>query len=250
MIKTRVIPTILWDGASAVKGENFNPWRKLGPVMPAINIYIARDVDEIILLNLAPNNHGHDIDFASISRFFQNCSLPLTYGGGISNMKQIEKLLTAGVDKISLGTTTYTDKKFVRDVTREFGSQFVVASIDYKRLEGNLICFSRNGTCNENVNADAHCFEMVDLGVGELLLTNIDCEGCMTGYDTELLCKVRSQVHVPIILSGGVGELGDFVDAVENGADAVAASSAFLFTEITPRIVKQHLAENGVSVRN
>ncbi len=249
MIKTRVIPTILWEGPSAVKGENFNSWRKLGPVMPAINIYVARDVDEIIILNLSPNKHGSQIDFASIGRFFQNCNLPLTYGGGISRLDQIEKLLAAGVDKVSIGTSCYANKSFVREVVREFGSQFVVASVDYKPLNGRQVCFSRNGTHNEDVDAQSHSIEMVDLGVGELLLTSIEHEGCMSGYDTQLISDIRDRVSVPIILSGGAGKLEDFYEAVSNGADAVACSSAFLFTEITPKKVKQHLDQHGVHVR-
>jgi cyclase len=249
MIKIRIIPTILWEGISSVKGERFNSWRKLGPVMPAINIYIARNVDEIIILNLLPNKTGQGIDYFAIKKFFKHCNLPLTYGGGINNPSQIEELLKAGVDKVSIGTACYNNKELIRGTVSDLGNQFVVASIDYKRVGGSHKCFSRNGTFDENIDPIQHCLRMEDCGVGEILLNSCDHEGLMNGYDLEVIQKIRERVNVPIILSGGAGTLEHFYEAVSAGADAVAAASAFLFTEITPRKVAQYFHKHNIPAR-
>jgi len=249
MLKVRIIPTILWEGISSVKGEKFNSWRKLGPVMPAINVYIARDVDEIMILNLLPNKTGQGIDYFSIKRFFEHCNLPLTYGGGISDQTQIEELLKVGVDKICIGTACYKNKDFIKSVAADLGNQFVVASIDYKRINNSFSCFSHNGTVNENIDPVEHCLRMEDCGAGEILLNSCDHEGLMSGYDLEIISKVRESVSIPIILSGGAGKIHHFLDAINAGADAVASASAFLFTEITPKKVAQYFNEHNIPAR-
>ncbi len=249
MLKVRIIPTILWEGVSSVKGERFNSWRKLGPVLPAVNIYIARNVDEIMILNLLPNKTGSGIDYPSIKRFFRHCNLPLTYGGGIRSYSQIEELLKVGVDKVSIGTACYDKKELIKRVVQDLGNQFVVASVDYKRVNGTHRCFSRNGTFDELIDPVQHCLRMEDCGVGEILLNSCDHEGLMSGYDLEIIQKIRERVNIPIILSGGAGTLEHFYQAVSAGADAVASASAFLFTEITPRKVAQYFHNHNVCAR-
>ena len=248
--KVRVMPVILWEGISAVKGESFNTWRKLGPILPAINIYLARNVDEIILLNVSPNKKGLDIDYRSIEKFFCKCNLPLSYGGGVDNFQKIERLLQCGVDKVVIGSACYTDPDFVRACVEKLGSQFVIASIDYKKIDGENICFSRNGTINEKVTVIDHCRELSNIGVGEILLTSIDNEGHMNGYDLSALQEIRNLVDIPIIVNGGAGDrISDFYQPFEKGADAVAASSTFLFTEITPKKVSVELKKMGINTR-
>lgn len=249
MLKKRIIPTILWEGISSVKGENFNSWRKLGPVIPAINIYIARNVDEIILLNVLPNKTGQDIDYLSIKRFFEHCNMPLTYGGGIHSQSQVEELLKVGVDKVSIGTACYSNKTLIKDIASNLGSQFIIASIDYKKVGKKHCCFSKNGSFNENIDPVEHCLKMEDCGVGEILLNSCDHEGLMNGYDLEVIAKIRDRISIPIILSGGAGELHHFYDAISAGANAVASASAFLFTEITPKKVALHLNEHNIPAR-
>ncbi len=249
MVKLRVIPTILWEGASSVKGENFNSWRRLGPIIPAVNIYVARNVDEIILLNLSPNKNSSGIDYLAIKKIFEKCNVPLTYGGGIKSMKHIEGLLNAGVDKISIGTGCYNNKQFIKEVVYNFGSQFMVASIDYRLVNNKYLCHSHNGAFNEGITPYQHSLEMQDLGVGEILLSSCDHDGLMKGYELEVLKEIRSEVEVPIIISAGASSLGDFYKGFSCGADAVAASSAFIFSEITPKKVKSYLVNKGINVR-
>jgi len=249
MLKVRIIPTILWEGISSVKGERFNSWRKLGPVMPAINIYIARNVDEIMILNLLPNKTGQGIDYRSINKFFKHCNMPLTYGGGINTHSQIEELLKVGVDKVSIGTACYNNKELIKGIISDLGNQFVIASVDYKKARGTHTCFSRNGTVDEYIDPVEHCLRMEDCGVGEILLNSCDHEGLMNGYDLEVINKIRERISIPIILSGGAGAIEHFYEAVSAGADAVASASAFLFTEITPRKVAQYFHEHHISTR-
>lgn len=249
MLKTRVIPTILWNGPSSVKGEKFNTWRNLGPIGPAINIYVARDVDEIFLINLAPHKMGSEIDYQGIKRFFSKCNLPLTYGGGIKNEEQVERLLECGVDKISLNTVTYENTDFVRSLSHKYGSQFVVVSIDYKVINGTHICFSNCGKKNEGIELREHLSNLARCNIGELMLTCIDTEGTLEGYETTGVSVVRDLVDIPILISGGAGKLEHFETALLAGADALVSSSAFLFTEITPKKVKAHLKSKGYEVR-
>tara|TARA_B110000208_G_scaffold188178_1_gene247376 strand:+ start:764 stop:1516 length:753 start_codon:yes stop_codon:yes gene_type:complete len=250
MLSFRVIPTILWEGSSAVKGENFNSWRKLGPIGPAINIYTARNVDEIIILNLAPEKRNTAIDFSSLARFFAKCNLPLTYGGGIKNFDQITNLLQCGVDKISLGTICFDNPNFVKEISAAYGKQFIIGSIDYKYIDGEAICFSNCGQKCQDVSLLEHAQTLANLGVGELLLNCIDKEGLMQGLDLSILEQLRPRVKVPIILSGGAASVNNFIDAFKAGSDGVAASSCFLFSEVTPKIIKDALESAGYKVRN
>lgn len=249
MTAIRIIPTILWRGVSSVRGEKFNNWRNIGPILPSVNIYIARQVDEILLVNLAPRDLNSDIDYTTIKRIFSRCNLPLTYAGGISSLEQVERLLECGVDKIVVNSALYQNLQFGHDIVRAYGSQFLVGAIDYRCHNGALSCFSDNGTVDQSIQLVDHVQRLIDIGVGELLLTSIDRDGTNCGYELSALKLVRSISSVPIIVSGGAGSLQDFEDAAREGADAVAASSVFLFSEITPRKVAQYLKLNGHIVR-
>lgn len=249
MTAIRIIPTILWRGPSAVKGENFNNWRNLGPITPAVNIYIARQVDEIFLINVGSRELDLSIDFHSIKRIFSKCNLPLTYAGGITSLSQVEQLLECGVDKISLNTSLYSNSQLGKEIVNLFGSQFLVGSIDYRIRENELWCYSNNGLVDQSIQLEDHAKRLIDIGVGELLLTSIDRDGTQLGYDLSAIQVVRAFSSVPLVISGGAGCLEDFDAAVRAGADAVAASSVFLFSEITPKKVAAYLKSNGHSVR-
>ena len=248
--KIRIIPVILWEGMSSVKGESFNSWRKLGPINPAVNIYIARNVDEIILLNVLPNKKNVGIDFNSIRKIFEKSNLPLAYGGGVRSISDVENLLHCGVDKVIFGTAAYENTELIKHCIELYGSQFVVLSVDYKKIKNEFVCFSNNGKINQEINALDHIIKMYDLGIGEVMITNIDFEGHMRGYDIDLLEKIRPMLDIPIIINGGAGNsVNHFEQAINAGADAVAASSTFLFTEITPKKVAKYLNDIGKNTR-
>jgi cyclase len=251
MLKVRVIPTLLWKNFGLVKGIGFDSWRRVGPVLPAIKVYNAREVDELVLVDITASLEGHIPDHVSVSDFVDECFVPLTVGGGICNLEQIMTLLHAGADKVSLNSALYDNPQLVDDAARRFGAQCVVASVDVRRLEGGgFTCLSHSGTRDSQHEPVAWARELADRGAGEILLTSVDRDGSMRGYDLELIERVASAVTIPVIASGGAGNYQHMVDVVKQaGASAVAAASIFHFTEQTPAGAKAAMQAAGISVR-
>jgi imidazole glycerol-phosphate synthase subunit HisF len=249
VLKVRVIPTLLWKDVGLVKGVRFDSWRRVGPVLPAIKVYNARDVDELILLDITASLEGRGPDTSSVADFASACSVPFTVGGGIRSADQISSLLRSGADKIAMNTALYETPDIVDEAARRYGSQCVVASIDAKGTAGRYTCVARAGTVDTGRVPVDVAREAVDRGAGEILITSIDRDGTMTGYDIDLLQQL-STLPVPVIASGGAGSYADLVEAVRaGGASAVAAASMFHFTEQTPAGAKAALHEAGIPVR-
>ncbi len=251
MLKVRVIPTLLWKDFGLVKGIGFDSWRRVGPVLPAVKVYNARDVDELILVDIMAMRENSLPDHDSISDFSEECFVPLTVGGGVSNLDQMLSLLHAGADKISINSAAYANPTLIDLAAKRFGAQCVVASIDVRRLSnGECKCFSHSGTLNTERNAIDWAKELADRGAGEILLTSIDRDGTMLGYDLELIQQITSAVDIPVIASGGAGNYQHMIDAVQvAGASAVAAASIFHFTELTPSGAKLAMSAAGIPVR-
>ena len=252
MLKVRVMPTLLWKNFGLVKGERFDSWRRIGTVMPAIKVYNRREVDELVLLDITATEENRDPDYESVAEFAAECFVPLTVGGGIHNLEQIKLLLRAGADKVAVNTAAYHTPSLITDIAQRFGAQCVVVSIDVKRHpDGRWECFSQAGTQPEGREPVAWAKEVERLGAGEILLTAIDRDGLMQGYDLELIQQVSQTVNIPVIASGGAGGYEDFYRAfTEAGASAVAAASIFHFTEQTPLEAKQYLQAKGLPVRD
>lgn len=251
MLKVRVIPTLLWKDFGLVKGVGFNSWRRVGSVLPAIKVYTARDVDELILVDIMASSQGNSPDDDSVSDFSDECSVPLTVGGGIASLEQITALLHAGADKVSVNTAAYDTPQLIDAAADRFGAQCIVASIDVRRFDaGRCVCFSHAGLRETGKDPVAWARELAGRGAGEILLTSIDRDGTMHGFDLALVESVASAVPIPVIASGGAGTYQHIVDAVvQAGASAVAAASMFHFTEQTPAGAKQALHQAGVPVR-
>lgn len=251
MLKVRVIPTLLWKDFGLVKGIGFDSWRRVGPVLPAIRVYNTRDVDELILVDITANQKKSDPDYDSVHDFADDCFVPFTVGGGINCIGQIQLLLRAGADKISVNTAAYTYPQLIDEAARRFGAQCVVASIDARRQEGGSHrCFSHSGSVATSRRPDEWAKELEGRGAGEILITSIDRDGTMQGYDLELIERVVLAVDVPVIASGGAGNYEHMRQAIqEAGASAVAAASIFHFTEQTPAEAKKVLAAAGIAVR-
>jgi cyclase len=251
MLKVRVIPTLLWKQFGLVKGVGFDSWRRVGPVLPAIKVYNQREVDELVLVDIVAHRSDDDPDFESIDEFGQDCFVPLTVGGGITRMDQVQRLLRAGADKVSLNTVTYSRPELVTDIAQRHGVQCVVASIDVRAQEcGGWACFSHAGQQATGREVVAWARELEDRGAGEILITSIERDGTMQGYDLALIEAVVRAVNIPVIASGGAGHYRHLVEAVtQAGASAVAAASMFHFTEQTPAGAKAALAAAGVPVR-
>jgi cyclase len=251
MLKVRVIPTLLWKGLGLVKGVGFDSWRRVGPVLPAIKVYNARDVDELILVDINATLDSEWPDHDSVGDFSEECAVPLTVGGGISSLEQVLALLHSGADKIAINSAAYADPALINAAASRFGAQCVVASIDVRRLDdGRYRCFSHSGTQDTGREVLAWARELADRGAGEILLTSIERDGSMTGYDLALVERVARAVDIPVIASGGAGNYQHMIDVVQQaGASAVAAASIFHFTELTPAGAKVAMQSAGIPVR-
>jgi cyclase len=250
VLKVRLIPTLLWKDVGLVKGVRFDSSRRIGAVLPAIKVYNARDVDELILLDITATLEDRSPDHESVAEFADACSVPLTVGGGIRTTGQIAALVSVGADKVALNTALYEDPGVVDRAARHFGSQCIVASIDaVRRGDGGYTCVSRSGTRDTGRDPVDVAREAVERGAGEILLTSVDRDGTMAGYDIDLIRQV-AVVSVPVIASGGAGSCVDMIEAVcRGGASAVAAASIFHFTEQTPAEAKAALDAAGIPVR-
>jgi cyclase len=250
MLKVRVIPTLLWKKFGLVKGTAFDSWRRVGPVLPAIKVYNQREVDELVLLDTIAHLSSEDPDFESIAEFGQDCFVPLTVGGGITKIDQVQRLLRAGADKVSINTAAYVRPSLINEIANRHGAQCVIASVDVRVQDNGWLCFSHAGMKSTGHEVIAWVRELEDRGAGEILLTSIDRDGTMQGYDLALIEAVVKAVNIPVIASGGAGNYQHMVQAVnEAGASAVAAASIFHFTEQTPAGAKMALLAAGLPVR-
>lgn len=250
MLKVRVIPTMLWKQFGLVKGVSFDSWRRVGPVMPAIKVYNQREVDELVLVDIVAHESGDEPDFESINEFGQECFVPLTVGGGVTRLEQVQRLLRAGADKVSVNTAAYSRPELVTEIAKRHGVQSVVASIDARAFDRGWACFSHAGRQATGREVKAWARELEDRGAGEILITSIERDGTMLGYDLALIEAVVRSVGIPVIASGGAGNFQHMVDAIVlAGASAVAAASIFHYTEQTPAGAKAALAAAGVPVR-
>lgn len=250
MLKVRVIPTLLWKDFGLVKGVSFDSWRRVGTVLPAIKVYNSRDVDELIIVDITASQLKNAPDHESVEDFSQECFVPMTVGGGINDLDDVLHLLHSGADKVSINSSAYSTPNLIDQVAGKFGAQCIVASIDVKSDDGIYKCFSHAGKNNTGYDPVNWARELVARGAGEILLTSIDRDGTMQGYDLALVEKVTSAVNVPVIASGGAGNYQHMIDVVtQAGASAVAAASIFHFTEQTPAGAKLAMKGAGISIR-
>lgn len=253
MLKVRVIPTLLWKNFGLVKGVGFDSWRRVGPVLPAIKVYNQREVDELVLMDIVAHEEGEEPDYDSINDYGSDCFVPLTFGGGIHSAEQVQHLLRAGADKVSLNTATYQMPELVTQIAKRHGSQCVVASLDVRPTEGKpgaWTCYSHAGSQDTGQDAVDWARRMEDAGAGDILLTSIPHDGTYQGYDLDLIAAVTEAISIPVIASGGAGSYQHMVDAVlQAKASAVAAASMFHFTEATPAEAKAALAAAGIPTR-
>lgn len=251
MLKVRVIPTLLWKDFGLVKGVGFDSWRRVGSVLPAIKVYNSRDVDELIVVDITASQENNQPDYESVADFSEECFVPLTVGGGISCLEDVLHLLHSGADKVSINTAAYADPDIINIASAKFGAQCIVASIDVRCADdGSYHCYSHSGTLDTGRHPVEWAKELVSRGAGEILLTSIDRDGTMQGYDLQLTEQVAKSVDVPVIASGGAGNYQHMIDVVlQAGASAVAAASIFHFTEQTPAGAKQAMQLAGIPIR-
>lgn len=234
-LAVRVIPTLLCRGRTLVKGKQFNSWRSVGVVAQAVRIYQARGVDELVLLDIGATPEGRGPDLQLVEELTAGCFMPLAVGGGVRTVEQIHDLLRAGADKVVVRSAGVA---FVEKAAKVVGCQAIVAALDVCGLTGP------NG-----FDWIAAAQRWADAGAGEIMLTRMDREGTLEGYDLELINKVSAAVDVPVIAHGGCGTYEHMHQAIQAGASAVAAGAMFQFTDATPRGAVEYLARKGVEVR-
>ena len=249
MLKVRVIPTLLWKQMGLVKGIGFNSWRRVGPLLPAVKVYNHREVDELILVDVMAHGPEDDPDFEFLEDIIGGCFVPLTVGGGVTHIDQVQLMMRAGADKICVNTASYSNPELIGEIAKRHGVQCVVASIDVRFQDNDWICFSHAGQEDTNRKVVPWALELESRGAGEILLTSIERDGTMRGYDLPLIEEIASAVKIPVIASGGAGNYQHMIDAVKAGASAVAAASMFHFTEQTPAEAKAAMSLSGIPVR-
>lgn len=250
MVKIRVIPTLLMKGVGLVKGIKFDSSRRVGSVLPSIRVYNQREVDELILLDISATQNKTKPDLEELADAGSDCFVPLTYGGGISNADEVHLLLRSGADKVSVNSAAYERPALISQIAARHGSQCIVASIDVRRIgPDRWECVSHSGTRPTGHDALVWARKMQEMGAGEILITSIDRDGTMEGYDLDLIAGICAAVSIPVIASGGAGSYADMVNAVRAGASAVAAASIFHFTELTPAGAKAAIGEAGFPTR-
>jgi len=251
MLKVRVIPCLDIKDGRVVKGVNFVGLRDAGdPVEQAI-LYDAAGADELCFLDITASHEARGTLLDVVHRTAEVCFMPLTVGGGVRSLDDIRALLLAGADKVSINTAAVNRPEFLREAAEKFGSQCIVAAIDAKKASnGKFEIFTHGGRNATGIDAVEYATKAVELGAGEILLTSMDRDGTKAGYDLPLTRAISDAVTVPVIASGGVGNVEDLVKGVTEGhASAVLAASIFHFGEISIAQAKAALAEAGLPVR-
>lgn len=251
MLKIRVMPTLLHRDVGLVKGVGFDSWRRVGGAMQAIKVYNMREVDELVFLDIAATREGRQPDFRLVDELADECFIPLTVGGGIRNVDDVRRLLQVGADKVAVNTAAVDTPHLVRQIADRFGTQCVVVSIDVRRhADDRLEVYARSGTTATGRDPVELARKVEALGAGEILLTSMERDGRMNGYDIDLIRRVSEAVRIPVIASGGAGSYADMAAALRDGkASAVAAASMFHFTQQTPLEAKRFLCDQGFHVR-
>ncbi len=251
-VAVRVIPCLDVDAGRVVKGVRFAELRDAGDPAELAAAYDGEGADELVFLDITASSGGRDTMYEVVGRTADQVFIPLTVGGGVRTVGDVDRLLRAGADKVSLNTAAIARPGLLAEAAHRFGSQCVVLSVDARRAPGTASGFevtTHGGRRGTGIDAVEWAARAVDLGVGEILLNSLDADGTRSGFDLELIRAVRAAVTVPVIASGGAGELSHFAPAIGAGADAVLAASVFHFGELRIAEVKAALRVAGHPVR-
>lgn len=252
MLSRRIIPCLDVTNGRVVKGVKFQELRDAGDPVESAKAYDTQGADELIFLDITASSDGRGIMHDVVARTAAQCFMPLTVGGGLRSIEDIERMLKAGADKVSLNTSAIKDPQLIAAASNRFGAQCIVVAIDARREPDGKSwrVFTHGGRNATELDAISWARQAVELGAGEILLTSMDRDGTKIGYDCALTRGVSDAVSVPVIASGGAGELAHFADAIIEGhASAVLAASLFHFGTLTMSQVKDHLAARNIPVR-
>jgi imidazole glycerol-phosphate synthase subunit HisF len=245
MLKFRIIASIVFNGKTIVRGEDFINNRPSGSLIQQVKIYSLRGVDELIVYNTS----GSMITMRDMDNIAKNCFMPLSIGGGIRKISDIEFLLTNGADKVVLNSCIQ-DHAFIKKAVEVFGAQAISIGIDFKNQNGILSQYTNNGSFKINSNPENTVIIAENIGVGEVIINSIDHDGRQLGYNIDDTISIAKNTKLPVIISGGAGKPDDFYNALSSGKiSAVCASSVYLFSKHTPLSVKKYLESKNILVR-
>ncbi len=254
-LAVRIIPCLDVENKRVVKGVNFKDLKDAGDPVELASLYSKNGADEITFLDISASKNNEKTILEVIKLTAEEVFIPLTVGGGIRSIEDVDQLLRAGADKVSINTSAISNPNLISEISNQFGSQVLVISIDARRstkshAKSGFEVTTHGGTKSANLDAFSWIKESIDRGCGEILLNSMDKDGTKDGFDLELIENVKEISSVPIIASGGAGKVKDFVDAAKKGADALLAASVFHFREVEIRDVKSDLKISGFEVRD
>ena len=250
MLKNRIIPCLDVKNGRVVKGINFVNLKDAGDPVEHAKIYSDGGADEICFLDITASNENRDTIYDVVKKTSEKCFVPLTVGGGVRSVEDINKLLNSGADKVSINTAAVKNPEVVKDSSKKFGSQCIVVAIDAKKSGNKWEIFTHGGRNSTGLDAIEFAKKMEDAGAGELLVTSMDRDGTQVGYDINLMSKITSKVNIPVIASGGVGNLDHLVEGIRLGnASAVLAASIFHYGKYSIKEAKEYLDSKGIPVR-
>ena len=250
MLKNRIIPCLDVKNGRVVKGINFVDLKDAGDPVEQAKIYSDGGADEICFLDITASNENRDTIYEVVKKTSKKCFVPLTVGGGVRSIEDINKLLNCGADKVSINTAAVQNPKIVMESSLKFGSQCIVVAIDAKKEGNSWKIFTHGGRNKTDIDAIKFAKQMEEYGAGELLVTSMDRDGTQKGYDIDLMKKISEMVNIPVIASGGVGNLDHLVEGIIQGkANAVLAASIFHYGKYSIKEAKQYLDSKGIPVR-
>ena len=250
MLKSRIIPCLDVKNGRVVKGINFVDLKDAGDPVEQAKIYSDGGADEICFLDITASNENRNTIYDVVQRTSKKCFVPLTVGGGVRSVEDISKLLNYGADKVSINTAAVENPTVIEESSKKFGSQCIVVAIDAKKKNDKWEIFTHGGRNNTGIDALEFAKKMENSGAGELLVTSMDRDGTQVGYDNELMSNITALVNIPVIASGGVGNLDHLVDGIKLGnASAVLAASIFHYGKYSIKEVKDYLYKQGLPVR-
>ena len=250
MLKNRIIPCLDVKNGRVVKGINFIDLKDAGDPAEQAKIYSDGGADEICFLDITASNENRDTIYEVVKKTSKKCFVPLTVGGGVKSIEDINKLLNCGADKVSINTAAVQNSKVIVESSKKFGSQCIIVAIDAKKNENKWEVFTHGGRNNTGIDAIEFAKKMENSGAGELLVTSMDRDGTQIGYDNDLMLKISTIVNIPVIASGGVGNLDHLVEGIKLGkASAVLAASIFHYGKHSVKEAKEYLDSKGIPVR-
>ena len=251
MLKKRIIPCLDVKNGRVVKGVNFENLIDAGDPVAQAKFYYDEGADELCFLDIAASEENRSTTLEMVKKVAQVCFIPFTVGGGINKLEDFSNLLKCGADKVSINSAAIKTPQLITEAANKFGSQCVVVAIDAKKnAEGNYEIFTHGGKRPTGINAVKWAKQVQEFGAGEILLTSMDRDGTRSGYDLELIKKITSQISIPLIASGGVGNLDHLAEGLDAGADAVLAASIFHFKNYSIKQAKEFLANKNILIRS